>query len=166
MKIWEAMTATEFTEAGKSLKETIAICAATKPMKHTWSVGARANAYTRMMKDCGREEVAKNATDAIRRQDMKNTLGDLNNHLFAQLEKLGDDDLTGEELESELKRTDAICDISEQIIKNGELQYKAMKHMDEYGYERQKAVPEMLEVHAGGRTINERLARRSDRLAA
>lgn len=41
-----------------------------------------------------------------------------------------------------------------------------MKHMDEYGYERQKAVPEMLEVHAGGRTINERLARRSDRLAA
>lgn len=68
---------------------------------------------------------------------MKNTLGDLNNHLFAQLE-------------SELKRTDAICDISEQIIKNGELQYKAMKHMDEYGYERQKAVPEMLEVHAGG----------------
>lgn len=48
---------------------------------------------------------------------MKNTLGDLNNHLFAQLEKLGDDDLTGEELESELKRTDAICDISEQIIK-------------------------------------------------
>lgn len=76
--------------------------------------------------------------------------GDLNNHLFAQLEKLGDDDLTGEELESELKRTDAICDISEQIIKNGELQYKAMKHMDEYGYERQKAVPEMLEVHAGG----------------
>ena len=51
---------------------------------------------------------------------MKNTLGDLNNHLFAQLEKLGDDDLTGEELESELKRTDAICDISEQIIKNGQ----------------------------------------------
>ena len=97
---------------------------------------------------------------------MKNTLGDLNNHLFAQLEKLGDDDLTGEELESELKRTDAICDISEQIIKNGELQYKAMKHMDEYGYERKKAVPEMLEVHGGGRTINERLARRSDCLAA
>lgn len=98
---------------------------------------------------------------------MKNTLGDLNNHLFAQLEKLGDDDLTGEELESELKRTDAICDISEQIIKNGELQYKVMKHMDEYGYERQKAVPEMLEVHAGGGAIvNERLARRGCNLVA
>lgn len=97
---------------------------------------------------------------------MKNTLGDLNNHLFAQLEKLGDDDLTGEELESELKRTDAICDISEQIIKR-RTAVQSVKHMDEYGYERQKAVPEMLEVHAGGgRTINERLARRSDCLAA
>lgn len=34
---------------------------------------------------------------------MKNTLGDLNNHLFAQLEKLGDDDLTGEELERAIR---------------------------------------------------------------
>lgn len=49
------------------MKETIAIRAATKPMKHTWSAGVRANAYIRMMKDCGRKEVAKNVTDAIRR---------------------------------------------------------------------------------------------------
>lgn len=34
---------------------------------------------------------------------MKNTLGDLNNHLFAQLEKLGDDDLTGEEFGKRVK---------------------------------------------------------------
>ena len=33
---------------------------------------------------------------------MKNTLGDLNNHLFAQLEKLGDEDLKGDELEAEI----------------------------------------------------------------
>ena len=77
---------------------------------------------------------------------MKNTLGDLNNHLFAQLEKIGDEDLTGEELESEIKRTEAMAKISEQIIKNGELQFKAMVHMDEYGYDRKKVVPEMLEV--------------------
>lgn len=36
--------------------------------------------------------------------------------------------------------------ISEQIIRNGELQFKAMQHMDEYGYERKKLVPEMLDV--------------------
>ncbi len=82
---------------------------------------------------------------------MKNTLGDLNNHLFAQLEKLNDDDLSGEELEAEIKRSEAMAKISDQIIKNGELQYKAMVHMDEYGYERQKVVPEMLEVRSGGR---------------
>lgn len=81
---------------------------------------------------------------------MRNTLGDLNNHLFAQLEKLGDDDLTGEELDTEIQRSEAMAKIADQIIKNGDLQYKAMKHMDEYGYERKKAVPEMLEVRGGG----------------
>lgn len=80
----------------------------------------------------------------------KNTLGDLNNHLFAQLEKLNDDDLIGEQLDNEVKRTESMVKISEQIIRNGELQLKAMQHMDEYGYERQKLVPEMLEVRGGG----------------
>ena len=32
---------------------------------------------------------------------MKNTLVDLNNHLFAELERLSDEDLTSEELEAE-----------------------------------------------------------------
>lgn len=82
---------------------------------------------------------------------MKNTLGDLNNHLFAQLEKLNDDELNGEQLDAEIRRTEAMAKISEQIIKTGELQFKAMQHMDEYGYERPKAVPEMLEVRGGVR---------------
>lgn len=80
---------------------------------------------------------------------MKNTLGDLNNHLFAQLEKINDDDLSGEALDAEIKRTEAMAKISEQIIKTGELQFKAMQHMDEYGYDRKKAVPEMLEIKGG-----------------
>lgn len=86
---------------------------------------------------------------------MKNTLGDLNNHLFAQLEKLNDDELVGEQLEAEIKRTEAMAKIGEQIIRNGELQFKAMQHMDEYGYERKKLVPEMLEVRGG---VNEEVA--------
>lgn len=95
---------------------------------------------------------------------MKNTLGDLNNHLFAQLEKLNDEDLTGEQLDSEIRRTEAMAKISEQIIKTGELQFKAMQHMDEYGYERQKAVPEMLEVR-GGYEVNVEMAGRGSSLA-
>ena len=78
---------------------------------------------------------------------MKNTLSDLNNHLFAQLERLGDE----EELEKELKRAVVVSKVSAQIIHNGELALKTMKHMDEYGYERSKAVPEMLEVKDGSK---------------
>lgn len=96
---------------------------------------------------------------------MKNTLGDLNNHLFAQLEKLNDDELNGEQLDAEIRRTEAMAKISEQIIKNGELQFKAMQHMDEYGYERQKAVPEMLEVR-GGYEVDVEMAGGSNRLVA
>jgi len=81
---------------------------------------------------------------------MKNTLGDLNNHLFAQLEKLNDDDLCGESLETEIKRAEAMAGIGEQIIRAGELQLKAMQHMDAYGYERKKEVPEMLEIRGRG----------------
>ena len=82
---------------------------------------------------------------------MKNTLGDLNNYLFAQLDAITNEELEGEKLEAEIKRTEAVAKISDQIIKNGELQYKAMKHMDEYGYERKKNVPEMLEVREEGK---------------
>ena len=47
---------------------------------------------------------------------MKNKLVDLNNHLFAQLERLGDEDMTSEQMEKETARTGAIVKISEQII--------------------------------------------------
>ena len=94
---------------------------------------------------------------------MKNTLGDLNNHLFAQLEKLGDEDLNGEQMDAEIRRAEAMAKIGEQIIKTGELQLKAMIHMDEYGYERAKAVPEMLEVRGGGEvSVEDRECTRPD----
>lgn len=75
---------------------------------------------------------------------MKNTLGDLNNHLFSMLEKLDDDDLTGEDLDTEIKRAGAMADIGDRIIKSGELQLKVMKHMDEYGYDHKGVVPALL----------------------
>lgn len=66
---------------------------------------------------------------------MKNTLIDLNNHLFEQLERLNDDDLTEEQLSNELRRAEGMTKVAEQIIRNGELAFKTMTHMDEYGYE-------------------------------
>lgn len=64
---------------------------------------------------------------------MKNTLGDLNNYLFEQIERLQDDTLTGEELEKEIKRSEAVQGIAKTIIENGALALKAKMHLDEYG---------------------------------
>lgn len=78
---------------------------------------------------------------------MRNTLSDLNDHLFEQLERLNDEDLTGEELDKELRRAEGMTKVAAQIIENGELAYKTMVHLTEYGSaKRSITVPEMLEV--------------------
>ena len=78
---------------------------------------------------------------------MKNTLTDMHNILFEQLERLNDDDLNEEQLDKELRRSEGMTKVAEQIIRNGELAYKTMVHMAEYGYTDSKgSVPEMLEV--------------------
>jgi hypothetical protein len=65
----------------------------------------------------------------------RNTLGDLNNHLFAQLERLGEEDLKDEELQKEIGRARAITGLASQIIANGTLVLKG-KHLQlEYGVE-------------------------------
>lgn len=56
---------------------------------------------------------------------MKNRLIDLNDHLFAQLERLSEENLTPEQIAAEVKRTDAIVDVSDQIVRNADLQLKA-----------------------------------------
>ena len=56
---------------------------------------------------------------------MKNRLTDLNNHLFSQLERLSEEDLSVEKIEHEVKRADAIVAVSEQIIRNADTVLKA-----------------------------------------
>lgn len=58
---------------------------------------------------------------------MRNTLGDLNNHLFAQLERLSDEEIKGEELQEEIERAKSVTSISKQIISNGNLVLKAQQ---------------------------------------
>lgn len=61
----------------------------------------------------------------------KNKLADLNDHLFAQLERLGDEDLTGDALVSEIERARAISSVATQVIANGSLVLKAAHFNDE-----------------------------------
>lgn len=65
---------------------------------------------------------------------MKNKLSDLNNHLFEQLERLNNEDLTEEELEKEIKRAKSIAEISQQIIDNGSLTLKTAQFLTDQGY--------------------------------
>jgi hypothetical protein len=76
---------------------------------------------------------------------MKNTLGDLNNHLFAQLERLGEEDLEGEKLAEEINRAKAITAISSQIISNGNLVLQAEKFKTETLGKSNVDSPKMLE---------------------
>lgn len=64
---------------------------------------------------------------------MKNTLTDLNNYLFESIERLNDDTLDEDQLDREIKRSEAVQKIAGTIIANGTLALQAKKHLDEYG---------------------------------
>ena len=64
---------------------------------------------------------------------MKTTLNDLNSYLFESLDRLTNDDLSTEDLEKEIKRSEAVQKVAKTIIDNGNLALEAKKHFDEYG---------------------------------
>ena len=75
---------------------------------------------------------------------INNTLGDLNSKLFAQLDRLADEKLSGDALASEINRAKAVTDIACQIISVGSLALKA-KVAFRNGNEVGGNIPKMLE---------------------
>ncbi|MFK3873049.1 hypothetical protein [Pseudoalteromonas rhizosphaerae] len=75
---------------------------------------------------------------------MKNGLVDLNNHLFAQLERLSDEGLKGKELKEEIERGRTISTVAKDIVNNARLALDAEKFKKEYQGVEEIKMPEML----------------------
>lgn len=64
---------------------------------------------------------------------MKNKLSDLNDHLFAQMERLSEEGLTAEQIQQEAKRGESMVSVADQIIRNAELTFKAATFVATHG---------------------------------
>lgn len=73
-----------------------------------------------------------------------NTLADLNTKLFEQMDKLSKDDISSEELDKEIARSESMIKIANVIISNGDLALKAAKFKDDMMNADNK-LPKMLE---------------------
>lgn len=74
---------------------------------------------------------------------MKNKMSDLNDHLFAQLERLSDESLDADSIEREVSRAQAIVSVADQVSRNADLQLKAAKLFAEHGQSILQMLPQI-----------------------
>lgn len=58
---------------------------------------------------------------------MKNKIQDLRDHLFEQMERLNNEDLSPEQLDKEIKRAQAMSEIGKVIVESAKTQVAAQK---------------------------------------
>lgn len=75
---------------------------------------------------------------------MKNKIIDLNNHLFLQLERLNDENLSDEDLQKEIGRSKAITSVSREIISSSATVLKALELKAEYQGLAENDLPQLL----------------------
>lgn len=76
---------------------------------------------------------------------MSNTLIDLNNSLFDQLNRLNNDKLKGEDLKEEIMRAKSVVDVAGKIIDNANTVIDAKKLQAETLGRSKVSMPKMLE---------------------
>ncbi len=86
---------------------------------------------------------------------MKNKLSDLNNHLFEQLERLNDEDLTEDQLTKEIERSKAITNVANSIISNAKVVLDASKFIEEGGYAAQSPLETMKLLGINNKVVDE-----------
>lgn len=74
---------------------------------------------------------------------MKNKLTDLNDHLFMQLERLANEELTPDQIDVEARRGAAIVAVADHIIRNAQLHIQAAKLVSEYGSDPAPFLPQI-----------------------
>lgn len=79
---------------------------------------------------------------------MKNRITDLNDHLFSALERLGDEDLSGDDLAAECKRANAVVDVAGAVLDAGKLALRAAELKAEHGVSSGIELPPMLDAPA------------------
>lgn len=93
-------------------------------------------------------------------------LADLNQKLFDRIEALENEELTDEQLEREIKKTESVTKVAEVILENANLALKAQKQFDEYGTGRSVDIPLLGISNAGlaqeNRMLRQRLAKLED----
>jgi len=77
----------------------------------------------------------------------QNTLEDLNNHLFEELERLNDESLTGDAMEAEIRRAHAMNAVAQSIIGNANTVLRATQLASDLG--KVESVPRLLLKNEG-----------------
>ena len=75
---------------------------------------------------------------------MKNTAADLNNHLMAELERLGAEDLAGEHLDAEIRRAEAISRVAKQATANRAVAVAGLRAASDLGLNHQQTSEALL----------------------
>ncbi len=73
--------------------------------------------------------------------DNNNSLADLNSILFDQIRTIENNELTDEQLEKEIKKSESVTKVASVILGNAKLALEAQKQFDEYGTGRTVDIP-------------------------